>query len=69
MFFLLTASLALQNLLTYSVNMMDTLMLGRYAQNAMGGVSLCNQIQYLLQILVFGACECVVVLGSQYWGK
>ena len=69
MFFLLTASLALQNLLTYSVNMMDTLMLGRYAQNAMGGVSLCNQIQYLLQMLVVGAGEGVVVLGSQYWGK
>lgn len=69
MFFLLTASLALQNLLTYSVNMMDTLMLGRYAQNAMSGVSLCNQIQYLLQMLVVGAGEGVVVLGSQYWGK
>lgn len=69
MFFLLTASLALQNLLTYSVNMMDTLMLGRYSQNAMSGVSLCNQIQYLLQMLVVGAGEGVVVLGSQYWGK
>ena len=65
----LALSLALQNLLTYGVNMMDTLMLGRYSQNAMGGVSLCNQIQFLLQMLVVGAGEGAVVMGSQYWGK
>ena len=49
--------------------MMDTLMLGRYSQNAMGGVSLCNQIQFLLQMLVVGAGEGAVVMGSQYWGR
>ncbi len=68
-FLFLTLSLALQNLLTHGVNMMDTIMLGRYSQNAMSGVSLCNQIQFLLQMLVVGAGEGVVVLGSQYWGK
>lgn len=68
-FMVLALSLALQNLLTYGVNMMDTVMLGRYSQNAMGGVSLCNQVQYLLQMLVVGAGEGAVVLGSQYWGK
>ena len=68
-FLTLTLSLALQNLLTYGVNMMDTVMLGRYHQDAMSGVSLCNQIQYLLQMLVVGAGEGAVVLGTQYWGK
>lgn len=68
-FFALTLSLALQNLLTFGVNLMDTVMLGRYSQEAMSGVSLCNQIQFLLQMLVGGAGEGVVVLGSQYWGK
>ena len=68
-FFVLALSLALQNLLTYSVNMMDTVMLGRYSQNAMSGVSLCNQVQFLLQMLVEGAGEGAVVLGAQYWGK
>ena len=68
-FMILALSLALQNLLTYGVNMMDAVMLGRYSQNAMGGVSLCNQVQYLLQMLVVGAGEGAVVLGSQYWGK
>lgn len=68
-FFALTLSLALQNLLTFGVNLMDTVMLGRYSQEAMSGVSLCNQIQFLLQMLVGGAGEGAVVLGTQYWGK
>ena len=68
-FFALTLSLALQNLLTFGVNLMDTVMLGRYSQEAMSGVSLCNQVQFLLQMLVGGAGEGAVVLGSQYWGR
>ena len=61
--------IALQNLITYMTGMMDTVMLGRYSQTAMSGVSLCNQVQFLLQMLVVGAGEGAVVLGSQYWGK
>ena len=47
-FSVLALSLALHNLLSYSVNMMDMVMLGRYSQNAMSGVSLCNQVQFML---------------------
>ena len=68
-FFALTLSLALQNLLAFGVNLMDTVMLGRYSQEAMSGINLCNQIQFLLQMLAAGAGEGAVVLGSQYWGK
>lgn len=68
-FFVLMASIALQNLLSYSVNMADNIMLGRYSEVAMSGVSLCNQIQFFLQMLVDGVGIGVVVLGSQYWGK
>lgn len=68
-FFILTLSLALQNLLTYSVNLADNLMLGGYSQNALNGSGLCNQVQFLLQMLVVGAGEGAVVMGSQYWGK
>ena len=68
-FMVLALSLALQNLLTYGVNLMDTMMLGRYSQDAMGGVSLCNQVQFLLQMLVVGAGEGAVVWARRYWGK
>ncbi len=65
----LTASIALQNLLTYSVNLADNIMIGRYSQDALSGVSLCNQYQFFLQMLVVGVSEGIVVLGSRYWGK
>lgn len=69
MFAVLTLSIALQNLLTYSVNLADNIMLARYSQDALSGVSLCNQIQFFLQMLVVGVGEGVVVLGARYWGK
>lgn len=68
-FGVLTFSLALQNLLTYSVNLADNLMLGAYSETSLSGAALCNQFQFLLQMLVSGAGEGVVVLGAQYWGK
>lgn len=68
-FMVLTLSLALQNLLTYSVNLADNVMLGAYSETALSGSALCNQIQFLLQMLVVGAGEGAVVMGSQYWGK
>lgn len=66
---MLTLSIALQNLLVYSVNLVDNVMLGAYSQTALSGSALCNQIQFLLQMMVAGAGEGVVVLGSQYWGR
>lgn len=68
-FAILTLSLALQNLLTYSVNLTDNIMLGRFSQDALSGASLCNQLQFFLQMLVQGVGEGVVVLGARYWGK
>ena len=66
-FFSLTGMIALQNIITYSVNLADNLMLGAYSENAMSGVALVNQIQFLLQMLVLGVGEGLVVLASQYW--
>ena len=68
-FAILTLSLALQNLLTYSVNLADNIMLGLFSQDALSGASLCNQLQFFLQMLVQAVGEGVVVLGARYWGK
>ena len=69
-FFWLTAMMALQNLLSYSVNLADNMMLGRYSETALAGSSIVNQIQYLLQMTsVNGLGAGGVILVSQYWGK
>ena len=65
----MTAVIALQNLITYAVNLADNIMIGGYSQDALSGVSMVNQIQFLLQMMVMGIGNGIVVLGAQYWGK
>ena len=68
-FFSLFGVVALQNIIVFSVNLADSIMLGDYNETAMSGVSLANQIQFLLQMFVNGAANGLVVIASQYWGK
>ena len=41
--------ITLQNLVAYSVNMADNLMLGNYGQTALSGATVVNQIFFLVQ--------------------
>lgn len=68
-FFSLFGIVAMQNLIVFSVNLADSIMLGSYNEAAMSGVSLANQVQYLLQCAVNGFANGLVVIASQYWGK
>ena len=68
-YFTLFGTVAAQSLIVFSVNLADSIMLGRYSEVAMSGVSLANQIQFLLQCLINGVGTGLVTLGSQYWGK
>ncbi len=68
-FLRLALSIALQNVIIFSVGLADNVMLGAYSEEALSGVALCNQIQFLLQMLITGVAEAVVVIASQYWGK
>ena len=68
-FFSMTAVIALQNLITFAVNLADNVMIGGYSQDALSGVAMVNQIQFLLQMIVMGIGNGIVVLGAQYWGK
>lgn len=68
-FFSLLAVVVLQQLATLAVNMVDNIMLGRYAEAALSGATLVNQYQNVLQNLAAGAGMGIVVLAGQYWGK
>lgn len=68
-FFSMTAIIALQNLITFAVNLADNVMIGGYSQDALSGVAMVNQIQFLLQMVVGGIGNGITVLGAQYWGK
>ena len=68
-FFSMTLVIALQNLLVFCVNLADNVMIGKYNELSLSGVSLVNQIQFLLQMIAMGLTNGLVVMASQYWGK
>ena len=67
--FPLLITVALQNIVAYSVNMADNIMLGSYSQNALSGAATVNQIFFMVQQITLGIGEGFVVLGAQYWGQ
>mgnify|MGYP002624154585 CR=1 FL=1 len=68
-FIALTAALMLEQAVILSVNLADNVMLGAYSESALSGVAAVNQIQFVLQQLVYGISNGMIVLGSQYWGQ
>lgn len=69
MFFRLMIVVALQNLVAYSVNMLDNMMLGSYSQNALSGAATVNQIFFVVNQLAISIGNALIVMCSQYWGK
>ena len=67
-FFRLMSALMLQQAVVLSVNLADNIMLGGYSETALSGVAAVNQIQFILQQLVFGVSNGMVVLASQFIG-
>lgn len=60
---------ALQNLVAYSVNMADNIMLGSYDQTALSAAATVNQIFFMVQQFALSIGNALVVLASQYWGE
>ena len=65
----LVLPIVMQSLITSSVSLADTVMLGRVDQTSLSASSLAGQVQFLLNILFFGLTSAIVILASQYWGK
>lgn len=61
--------IAFQNLISYSVNMMDTLMLGSFGETILSAVSLGGQVFFMFSLLIGGVASGSTVLCSQYFGK
>lgn len=68
-FFSMMIVVALQNLVAYSVNMADNIMLGSYSQEALSGAATVNQIFFMVQQIALSIGNALVVLASQYWGE
>jgi len=68
-FFRLAAIIIFQNMITFSVNVADNIMLGSYDQIALSSAASVNQVQFLFQQISLGLGEGLVTLSAQYWGR
>lgn len=65
----LAIPIALQNLVTFSVNLADSVMVGSLGDAAVSGMYMGNQLQTLLQVFSGGIEGAILILAAQYWGK
>ena len=66
---LLCIPMILQNLVTTSLAIVDTLMVGMLGETPLAAVTLANLPIFVIQFVVFGLQGGSAVLISQYWGK
>lgn len=65
----LVVPIALQNLISASINLTDVLVLGTLNQTVMSAVSLAGQITFVLTLFYMGLSTGAGILAAQYWGK
>ena len=65
----LSLPMILQNLITFSLGLIDTFMVSQLGNTAMAAVTTANVPVFLLLSIVFGIQSGLGILVSQYWGK
>ncbi|MBA3075278.1 MAG: MATE family efflux transporter, partial [Anaerolineae bacterium] len=65
----LAVPIALQNLITSSLNMVALIFIGQLGEESVAAVGLGNQIWFLLNLVVFGICSGSAMFVAQLWGK
>lgn len=61
--------ITLQNLISSSLNMVDTVMVGELGETQIAAVGLANQFFFLFSLLLFGINSGTSIFISQFWGK
>lgn len=67
--FVLALPIAIQNLIAFSGNAVDTIMIGQVSETAFSGTSLANQVFFIITMVLSGIAGGSNVLISQYWGR
>jgi len=60
--------MALQNMISTSLNLTDNLMVGQRGEKAIGALALANQLTFLVVLFLYGIGSGAAVFASQYWG-
>ena len=67
--FRLALPIILQNLVTTSLALVDTFMVGMLGEGPLAGVTNANTPIFVVLLLIFGVQSGSTVLISQYWGR
>jgi putative MATE family efflux protein len=67
--FTVAAPLVLQQLITTSVQLVDNVMVGKLSEQAIGAVSVVNQLYFVVILITFGALGGAGVFSAQYFGS
>lgn len=59
----------IQSFVASSLNMIDTIMIGRLGEEPLAAVGIANQYFFLFNLTVIGICSGCGVFISQFWGK
>jgi putative MATE family efflux protein len=65
----LAIPITLQNFISSSLNLVDTIMIGKLGEKAIASVGLANQYFFLLNLLLFGISSGSSIFTAQYWGN
>ena len=64
----LALPIALQNLLSSSFSLVDTLMVGQLGDTPLAAVGMAGQFGWFLSMIIFGMTSALTMFVSQYWG-
>lgn len=67
--FAVAAPIVLQQLITTSVQLVDNVMVGRLGEQAIGSVSVVNQLYFVVILITFGALGGAGIFSAQYFGS
>lgn len=68
-FISLVLPMAFQNFIQSTLNMVDTVMVGRLGEAEIASVGLANQVFFLLCLFMFGVSSGAAIFTAQFWGK
>jgi len=67
--FFVSLPIILQNFITSSLSMVDTVLVGRLGQSQIAAVGQANQIMFLMTLLLFGVGGGTAIFTAQFWGN
>ncbi|WBW94869.1 MATE family efflux transporter [Oceanirhabdus sp. W0125-5] len=60
---------ALQSLISTSLNLIDSIMIGVMKESSLAAVGIANKYYYFFILIVYGICSGTAIFTSQFWGK